>query len=1138
MKKSMRVFLFLISYILSFFVVIGIMMMIARSACNSDFFPLPGKWESWSKPIFFLSGMMLSFPLSLALIFPSMRAMYYRLIRRNHATLSKAKEIRRQSRNMTDASAAVFMLRDDEALTVTSVSPGFWMLLGRNMTSTHRNRALSLASMIHPDDLDDVRKAVVSHDLIIPKTDFRIIRKNGSVAWLRISGTKEEMPHSGYIISNCVAVDITEFRNAEHELREDCERYHQLINSLGSGVWKYTVDKDELYLLNRHMSDGKFRKIENFRESMVRDGIIHPDHIDFFNELCRQLTSGTEDIHGEIRMRNNSGNYCWYTVTGRAIFDDSGAINSYIGQIRQSDSQAPAERSHDPEDYDALTHLCNRYTFESLVNAKLRGRNRHTKGALFVINVDNFRNINASLGRLFGNALLIELSEALKNIFSQSSIFCRISGDEFAVYTDNFTSEEDIFAMAGAVCGCVRHCYINTEQTEGVTCCVGISLFPSQGNRFEQLFFRADSALVYAKHRGPGNYCVYSPELDKKLSEISVKHTHDETESVSVPSVSFQEDSLLSQVVDILFDSRELSISINLIIALLGRRFRLDRAYVLEFSEDSEHATITYSWHSERTSALDTADVMIPIADAREHVFCAARDEYFLCNDMVSFSGSKPNLNSLNERYGVRAMLQCPIIDGTDLIGCFAYAFCGEGDSFNESDVRQIMMITKIIIGYLVRLRSKQDIDRITYRDKLTGAMNFNAFQIEFERFLSAGNGRNHAIVYSDIDRFKFINEKYGYRAGDSILRTVAEIFQKALEPGEIFARVTGDKFITLMKYGTQLELDQRINAIHDSINHIQKTDTTCYYLPVRSGVYHIRPGDSSVSGIIDLANLARKSVKNIHISTISHFNDTMKSRLKRQKDIEQVMADALVREEFVVFYQPKFSLSTNRLAGAEALVRWRRPDSSVLMRPDEFIPIFEDNGFIIELDFYVLERVCRKIRRDIDSNIPVLPISVNFSRTHIKSEDLIPRLHDCLERYHIPPHLIEIEITESALTENESYLTEMISELHNIGLIVSMDDFGSGFSSLNLLKKLPVDILKIDKNFFAGDSATERERCIIENVVNMARALGIHVVSEGVETSEQASFLRSIKCDLAQGYLFGPPIDERSYEITYQTVQ
>lgn len=1128
MKKRIRVNIFLVSYLISYFGVVGLLTLISRVTTGSETFTL-------HQLVFYLGCTVLAIPLTFTLIAPSLRALYYRVVRRNRASQTMSRKVRRIGGNIISSGASVFMLKDDEALTVTSASPGFWHLIGKPSHGT-RNRTLSLTSIIHPDDVQKVQQAILGSDVAIPQTDFRILVADGEVKWLRLFGIKEEIAHSGFIVSNCMAMDITEFLINNRQLEVDRQHYQQLLNNLGSGVWEYHADRDEMYLLNRHMEDGIPQLVRNFRTAPINSGIIHPDFVDTYKELCQQFTDNAELISAEIYMRNHSGNYRWYSVTGRAVKDETGAIVSYIGQITATTPSAAGRNTVNPDDFDALTRLNRRYAFESLVNERLRLRSRHAKGALFVINVDNFNRINTSLGRLFGDALLIELSEALRNIFPKNSILSRISGDEFAVYTDNYPSEEYLFALAGSVCDCVRHCYINTEQTESVTCCVGLSLYPTHGNRFEQLFFKADSALVYAKHRGPGNYYVYSPDLDRLLSDISVSHTHEDPASLPAASPSFRDDSLLSQAVDILFDSRELSSSINLIISLLGRRFKLDRAYVLEFSGDMEHGTITYAWHSERAPGGDCKNMILPIAEAREHVMCATRDEYFLCNDMPSYVSEHPQIATLNEEFGVKAMIQCPIVDGSDLLGCFAYAICREGSVFTESDVSQILMITKIIIGYLVRLRSKQDIDRITYRDKLTGVMNFTAFQLEFERILASNPQCKYAIVYSDIDRFKFINEKYGFRAGDNILRAISDIYRKKLDPDEIFARVTADKFIAIMKYSSQLELDQRINAIHDAINHIQKTDNTCYYLPVRSGVYHIRPEDTSISGMIDLANLARKSVKNIHISTISHFNESMKSRLKRQKDIEQVMADALVREEFVVFYQPKFALCNNRLAGAEALVRWKRPDAA-LMRPDEFIPIFEDNGFIIELDFYVLEQVCRKLRRDIDNNVPVLPISVNFSRTHIKSEDLITRLHDCLQRYNIPPNLIEIEITESALTENEGYLIDMISELHNIGLVVSMDDFGSGFSSLNLLKKLPVDILKIDKNFFASDSATERERCIIENVVNMARSLGIHVVSEGVETSEQANFLRSIKCDLAQGYLFGPPVDERSFEMTYQAV-
>lgn len=1122
MKKSIRVIIYFLSYIFSSLTTTGLISVVC-DLCGYDY-----STNLFRRIIFGAAVLLLALPLSIFFVAPSIRALYYRMARKNRSAISLSKTIRRYGNKLPSTGAAIFMVKDDEQLTVATASPGFWTLIGLR---SGNHRTVSLASLLHPDDVEAVRTLFLSNDIIIPKTDVRLIKSDGSTAWIRLCGVKEELGHSGIVISNCVATDITDFLNNVHELRMDTERYRALLGNLGSAIWEYSIERDEVYILNRHSSDGDFERVKDYRSSIIRNGSVHPDHVTAYLKLCDQLRSRSENISTELRLKNHSGNYNWYSISGRPVTDENGNLYSYIGQIKRINEEKTSERAVTPENFDALTHLCNRYPFESMVNGVLRSMGRDSHGALFVLNVDNFQRINDSLGRLFGDALLIELSEALKNMFPDDSLFSRISGDEFAVYLKDYPSEERVFELAGAVCGCVKHCFINKEQSESVTCCVGVALSPTHGSSFEQLFFRADSALIYAKHRGPGNYYVYNTEIDNLLSELSSVHTHDDTNNQAASPLSLRDDSLLSQVVDILFESRELSSSINLIISLLGRRFNLDRAYVIELSEDMKHGTITYNWHSEHLAPLDIP----PFSNFEDFIHCAGRDEYFMCNDMAAYGAEHPQIDKLIKKYNVHAMLQCPIIDGNDLIGCFAYAICRSEGTFTESDARQILMITKIITGYLVRLRSKQDIDRITYRDKLTGVMNFTAFQMEFERLLSSTSNRNFAIVYSDIDRFKFINEKYGFRAGDNILLSVAEIFKSKLCAGEFFARVTADKFIALMKYSSVLELDQRINAIHDSINHIQKTDNTCYYLPVRSGVYIIQPGDTSTSGMIDLANLARKAVKNIHISTISHFNETMKSRLKRQQDIEQVMANALADEEFVVYYQPKFSLSTNQLAGAEALVRWKRPNMSTMMRPDEFIPIFEDNGFVIELDFYVLERVCRKLRRDIDNNMPVLPISVNFSRTHLNSDDLIERLHSCLRRYDIPPNLIEIEITESALTENESYLIDIIGELHRIGLVVSMDDFGSGFSSLNLLKKLPVDILKIDKNFFATDSATERERCIIENVVNMARSLGIHVVSEGVETAEQANFLRSIKCDLAQGYLFSAPIDESTYEASYQ---
>ncbi len=1125
MKKSMKIILSVVSYLFSYLLSYAIIAII--------FAMIYGRTDNHiNTPFGFTVSGLIAVPICLLVVFPSLKALHFRQIRRHKVSLSLAQSIRKYGKKLPATGAAVFFVKDDQALTVMNASEGFWRLIKRSKSDYFGKRNVSLAALIHENDVDMVRGIILGNELAVPQIDFRMVLDDSSIVWCRLCGVKEELSHSGVTITNCVMIDITDFMNTERDLSLEKERYRLLLSNLSSAIWEYDVERDQMYLLNRKSTEGKFKQVKNYRTSLINAGEVHPDHIDAYIELCNQLRTCPDNIETELRLRNFSGNYAWYSVTGTPLRDDSGRIISYIGQIKHISEPKDTERSS-IIDYDPLTHLSNRYAFEGIVNNILS--NSTGRGALFVLNVDRFKSINKNLGRLFGDALLIELSEALKSLFSVNSIFSRISGDEFAIYVDNYESDEKVFELAGALCGCVKHCFINTDKTESVTCCVGVALYPSHGTSFEQLFFLADSALIMAKHRGPGNYYVYNSGIEDQLSYLSKEHdAHLENAAASSESLSFKNDTLLSQVIDILFESRELSSSINLIISLLGRRFKLDRSYVIEFSGDMEHGTITYHWASELMNPLNRDHMVIPIDKVRSEIFCSSRDEYFLCNDMKAFAKEHPSVAALTQEYNVSAMLQCPILDGSELLGCFSFVVCRDGYQFAEEDVQEILMITKIIIGYLVRLRTKQDIDRITYLDKLTGSMNFNAFQLEFERLLNSSSGQNHAIVYSDIDRFKFINEKYGYRAGDAILRSVSDIYRSEIRGGEFFGRVTGDKFIALLSYGSCEELERRINTIHERINAIKKTDTISYHLPVRSGVYKIQHGETSVSGMIDRANLARKSVKNIHINAIAHFNENMKSRLSRQKDIEEVMADALAHEEFVVFYQPKFALSDNKLAGAEALVRWKRPNSSKLMRPDEFIPIFEDNGFVIELDFYVLEHVCRKLRHDMDHGMPVYPISVNFSRTHINTDNLIERLNACLKKYNIPPNLIEIEITESALTENEGYLADIIKELHGIGLIVSMDDFGSGFSSLNLLKNLPVDILKIDKNFFAGDSATARERCIIENVVNMARSLGIHVVSEGVETAEQATFLRSIKCDLAQGYLFGPPLDERSFDRTY----
>lgn len=417
-------------------------------------------------------------------------------------------------------------------------------------------------------------------------------------------------------------------------------------------------------------------------------------------------------------------------------------------------------------------------------------------------------------------------------------------------------------------------------------------------------------------------------------------------------------------------------------------------------------------------------------------------------------------------------------------------------------------------------------------RDTLTSAYNLFTFSEIAGKIVLENPDQRFIVVYTDLNNFKFINETYGYSQGDRVLIEFAKILSKTTGINEAFGRVTADRFVCLFKYENKRKILERLKLLNRNLNRIKKTDTDNFKLSIRFGLCLIKNSDN-MSTNIDRANLARKGIRNHHKSTCAFYNESMKSSLVRQKEIEDVMEDALKSNEFLIYYQPKFNLETDTICGAEALVRWEKTGEG-LLPPGEFIPIFEENRFIISLDFFVFEEVCKHINRLLAEQKKVVPISINFSRIHLITASSVPRIKEIIEEYQVPPQLLEVELTESALVENDHSLLSFVDELHSLGLKLSMDDFGSGLSSLNLLRTIPFDVIKLDKDFFQEGTSTDRERVVITNVVKMVKELNMSIISEGVETEEQAHFLRDIKCSMAQGYLFAKPMPSDEFERRY----
>lgn len=417
------------------------------------------------------------------------------------------------------------------------------------------------------------------------------------------------------------------------------------------------------------------------------------------------------------------------------------------------------------------------------------------------------------------------------------------------------------------------------------------------------------------------------------------------------------------------------------------------------------------------------------------------------------------------------------------------------------------------------------------FKDDVTGGYNMARFRLEMSRILKEKPNQKFALVILDIDKFKLINDLYGFRQGDLVLNHVANVLtdNTDINKGEIFARVIGDIFLLLIDYKDDKDITNRLDKIYKAVQECYAVTDVHYSINTCFGVYKIVE-DLPFFLMLDRASLAKKTGKDsINKKYVFYDEETFKSVLQ-DKEIENSLFQALKNEEFELYFHPKCHFELGNICGAEVLTRWKNAKMGIVP-PEQFIPIFERTGLIIKLDFYILEKVLKLLRSWIDEGITPCKLSVNLSRLHLKDELSLPKIKILLDLYKVPTDLLELEITESAVMNNTLEAKKFIDGLHAMGISVAMDDFGSGYSSLNVLKDLPFDTLKIDKEFLRDFGINPRTSSVLEGIVSMSKNLKTDIVAEGVETQDQADFLTSLKCDLAQGFLYYKPMPEEDFK-------
>lgn len=431
--------------------------------------------------------------------------------------------------------------------------------------------------------------------------------------------------------------------------------------------------------------------------------------------------------------------------------------------------------------------------------------------------------------------------------------------------------------------------------------------------------------------------------------------------------------------------------------------------------------------------------------------------------------------------------------------------------------------IVRCRVERIIHLRETAAVLNVIERDRLTGLYSRETFYMEVQRILEEDPDGKYDLVVADAENFKVVNERLGVKIGDKVLCYMAERYQRNIGNHGICTRMHGDVFAMLIPHGDGSWKEKLLWQWDEEVDGIPLRN-----LVIKYGVYENVSRKIDSYAMCDRAILALNRIKNRYGKYVSMYDDSLRATLLREQQILDTMELALKERQFQVYYQPKYDIESNHISGAEALVRWIHPELG-FMSPGEFIPLFEKNGFISKLDYYVWEETCKNLRKWKDEGHRSISVSVNISRRDFDEPDLAEQIIDLTEKYGIDRELLHLEITESVYTDEPEYIVRTVKRLRDSGFKIEMDDFGSGYSSLNMLSELSIDVLKLDMKFV--QSSSRDRKSILGFVISLAKWLNLATIAEGVENEEQVEKLRSLGCDYVQGFYYAKPMPLQEFE-------
>ena len=777
---------------------------------------------------------------------------------------------------------------------------------------------------------------------------------------------------------------------------------------------------------------------------------------------------------------------------------------------------------------DSMTGLYNHFYGRELINEYLTQKDPYATCGMMVVDLDYFKNANDLYGHLFGNHVLVEVSRLFGQLFAASDILMRAGGDEFVVFLPNI-SHSALVRKAMELVQAVREIRFD-EPDFSISCSVGVCFLQENdvGYTYDQLFENADWALYRAKENGRNCY-VFCDNLQR----------YEQMEQKMPPrqdiDVRYLRNDIISTAFEIFEKNASFSVAIQTLMQVIGYRFGLDRITIAQTNFDNQSAGRQYQWCSENTPEALPESRSFTKEDFLTLFQCY--DEYQTAvvhyDNVDMFS---PDGAALLMQGGAKtALFAATYLDGK-YTGAISYVVCKEKRHWSRLIRKELGEVTKIISAYLARsqaINQNNPHDRLwTEYDSVTGLLSFSKFHQLAEHLIVSQGARSYIMTYSDLAGFKYFNQKYGYAAGDQLLKEFSTFLIEKLSflKDVYFARVIADQFLMLAPYQDVEQSFSRIDELNREFERMEAAKFQGAQIRIRTGIYVIEPDCESASHAIDAANYARKQITANHPSSIQVYDPELKNKQLLETEIINGIDKAMKDKRFLIYLQPKISLTDGHVVGAEALVRWKTPEGK-LLPPDMFIPLCESSGRIEELDYYVFELVAQFLARNQKLGRKQIPISVNASILHASDPHAVQKYLDILERYNVDPRYVEIELTETATVDEYHSAKRWFQELRQAGIMTAMDDFGAGYSVLNSVIDIPVDTVKLDRGFVQTCTSGDKGAFFLKEMIGIIKGLGYRVVCEGIETEEQSHFLQDAECEQGQGYLFSRPLPVEEYE-------